>query len=105
MSITKVDDTAFQESLKNNEKVIVKYYADWCGSCKLMAPKFKKLANKEEYNDVAFLDVNAETSPEARKLANVNNLPYFAAFKNGTLVEGSSAAKIDFVEKLIDKLN
>lgn len=105
MSLTKVDDAQFSEALKNNDKVIVKYYADWCGSCRLMAPKFKKMAAKEEYADVAFLDVNAEESPEARKAAGVDNLPFFAAFKDGELVEGSSAGKIEFVEKLIEKIS
>lgn len=105
MSLAKVDDAQFSEALKSNDKVIVKFYADWCGSCRLMAPKYKKLAVKEEYADVAFLDVNAEKSPEARKLAGVDNLPFFAAFKGGELVEGSSAGKIEFVEKLIEKIS
>ncbi|MEX0812726.1 MAG: thioredoxin family protein [Chitinophagales bacterium] len=105
MSLIKADDAQFSEALKSNEKVIVKFYADWCGSCRLMAPKYKRLAENEAYSDVAFLDVNAEHSPGARKAAGVDNLPFFAAFKNGELVEGSSAGKIDFVEKLIEKVS
>lgn len=105
MEVIKVDDAKFTNAVKSNDKVIVKYYADWCGSCRLMAPKYKKLSKNEEYNDVTFLDVNAEESPEARKAAGVDNLPFFAAFKNGELVEGSSAGKIDYVEKLIEKIS
>jgi len=105
MSLIKATDDDFSTLLNNNEKVVVKYYADWCGSCRLIAPKYNKLAESGNYNGVAFLDVNAEQSPEARKAAKVDNLPFFAVFKNGQLVEGSSAGKIEFVEKLIEKIN
>ncbi len=105
MAVLKADDAGFTAQIKDNEKVIVKYYADWCGSCRLMSPKFKRLSDDERFADVTFLDVNAEHSPEARKLAGVDNLPFFAVFKNGVLVEGSSAGKIEFVEGLVQKLN
>ncbi|AHJ99804.1 MULTISPECIES: thioredoxin family protein [Hymenobacter] len=103
MSVTKATDADFQQLLQDNEKVVVKYYADWCGNCRLFSPKFKRLAEQNE--GMAFLDVNAETSPEARKLASVTNLPFFAVFRNGELVDTVAASKEEAVASLISRLN
>lgn len=103
MEVKNVNDSEFKNALENNEKVVVKYYAGWCGSCRLIAPKFKKLAAENE-NATTFLEVDAEKNQEARSLAKVNNLPFFATFKNGELVEGFPTSKIDAVVEMIDKL-
>lgn len=105
MAVLSADDSNFANQLKENDKVIVKYYADWCGSCRLFAPKFRRLSDDERFTGVTFLDVNAEKSPEARKAAGVDNLPFIAVFKNGELVEGSSTSKEDYVVGLLEKLN
>ncbi|MEQ9307605.1 MAG: thioredoxin family protein [Marinoscillum sp.] len=104
MAVELKTDQDFITSIATNEKVVVKYFADWCGSCRLFAPKFRRLSEEEKFNDVTFLDVNAENSPEARKAAGVTNLPYFATFKNGELVEGQATSKEESVVELINKL-
>lgn len=104
MAVTIADDSNFSELLKGNEKVVVKYYADWCGSCRLFAPKYKRISNEDRYNTITFLDVNAEHNPEARKLGNVNNLPTFAIFRNGELIESVCTSKEDILLELIEKL-
>lgn len=104
MSVQKITDSEFEQALKDNPSVIVKFYANWCGSCKLFAPKFRRLSESDEHGDVAFLDVNAEENQTARKMAGVDNLPYFATFKNGELVEGGSTSKEDQVVSMLEKL-
>ncbi|WP_066832846.1 thioredoxin family protein [Rufibacter ruber] len=103
MAIIQATDQDFQSVLQNNERVVVKFFADWCGNCRLFSPKFKRMADNEEFAGVAFIDVNAETSPEARKLAGVSNLPFFAVFKNGELVEGAATSKEEYVQEMIRK--
>lgn len=97
-------DSDFSQLIQQHEKVVVKYFANWCGTCRLFSPKYKKISEKEEFNGVLFLDVNAEENPESRKLANVTNLPYFAVFKNGQLVSADTTAKEEGVEKLIRQI-
>lgn len=102
--VTIANDQNFSELLATNEKVVVKYFANWCGTCRLFAPKYKKMSDREDFKDVLFLDVNAEESPETRKIAGVSNLPFFAVFKNGQLVASDTTAKEEGVEKLIQQL-
>jgi len=102
--LLEVNDSTFSQELSQHGKVIVKYYASWCGSCKLFAPKYKRLSNDERFTDIAFFDVNAEESPESRKLAGVNNLPSFAIFQDGKHVETVATSKEEAVVELLEKL-
>lgn len=104
MAVIDIDDSNVKEILNQNEKVIVKYYASWCGSCRLIKPKYRRLSEEERFKGIAFLDTDAEHNPESRKLADVKSLPYFAIFKNGELVEGVSTSKEESVIELLEKL-
>lgn len=105
MAVQIATDSDFETKLNDNDKVVVKYFAGWCGSCRLFAPKYKRLSSDERFDGVTFLDVNAEENPEARKLGEVKNLPTFAIFQNGNLVESISSNKEDQVVDLINRLN
>jgi thioredoxin 1 len=104
MAVVNVNDSEFKETLASNDKVVVKYYADWCGNCKLFSPKYKRVSNEEENTGMVFLEVDAEKFPDARKAGKVDNLPYLAVFKNGELLEGSASSKEDFLRGLMAKL-
>ena len=97
-------DNDFESLLKLHPKVVVKYYADWCGTCKLFSKKFKRLAANDTNADILFLDVNAEENEQARKFGGVDNLPYFATIKNGNLLEGAATSKEEYLQKMIDDL-
>ena len=84
-----------------NDTVIVQYSAGWCGNCRLMKPKFKRLAG--ENPDATFIMADAEKFPASRKLANVNNLPTFASFKKGTLLSQVQTNKEEQLKALIDE--
>ena len=85
-----------------NDMVMVQYSASWCGNCRLMKPKFKRLSSENE--SVAFVIVDAEKLPNSRKLANVNNLPTFAAFKDGVLVNQLQTNKEELLKNLINEI-
>jgi len=105
MNVQTATDADFESIIKSNKKVIVKYYADWCGSCKLFSPKYKRISADEKYADVIFLDVNAEENDTARQMGGVDNLPFFATFKDGVLVEGTATSKEEYVVKMLEGLN
>ncbi len=105
MGVIDVTDENFKQELESSEKVVVKYYADWCGSCRLFNPKFKRLAGDDRFEGVKFLNINAESNPEARKLAGISNLPSFSIFEGGQLKETIFTSKEEIVVDLISKLN
>ena len=88
--------------LAENKKVMVQYGASWCGNCKIVKPKFKRLSESNE--DIAFYYVDAEKLPNSRKFANVSNLPTFAAFLNGKLVSEAQGNKIETIQEVLDAI-
>ena len=101
MLIELTEDT-LQDLITKEEKVVVQFSASWCGNCRIMKPKFKKLALENEA--ITFALVDAENSPESRKLANVNNLPTFAIFVNGKLVNETQTNKQEVLIELVNKI-
>ena len=91
-----------QEFVQENDTVLVQFSAGWCGNCRIMKPKFKRMAN--EHDTVSFLVVDAENNPLSRQLANVDNLPTFAAFKNGKLVKQVQTNKAESLKEFVDEV-
>ena len=92
----------FDQILAENAKVMVQYGAGWCGNCKITKPKFKRLA--ESHEDIAFVYIDAELYPNARKFANVSNLPTFASFESGQLKAEAQGNKIETIQEVLDAL-
>lgn len=89
------------EIVKDNEIVLVQFSATWCGNCRIMKPRFKKMAS--EHENATFIVADAEKFPESRKLADVSNLPTFAAFKNGKLLNQVQTNKTDALTQLVNE--
>ncbi|MFT7331224.1 MAG: thioredoxin 1 [Roseivirga sp.] len=97
--LTELTEDKLWQLVAENETVVVQYTATWCGNCRIMKPKFKKLSNENE--SVAFVIVDAEKFPESRKLATVDNLPTFATFKNGSKVNQTQTNKFEVLKELV----
>lgn len=89
------------EIIAEHDTVLVQFSAGWCGNCRLMKPKFKRLS--AELPNTTFVVVDAEKYPDSRKLASVNNLPTFASFKNGQLLSQVQTNKEEQLKILIDE--
>ncbi len=100
--LIELNEDTLQNLVDTNDKVIVQYSASWCGNCRIMKPKFKMLASQNE--GMTFVLVDAENSPESRKLANVSNLPTFATFVNGKLVNQTQTNKAEVLADLVNEL-
>lgn len=90
------------QHIADDKTTIVQYSAGWCGNCRMIKPKFKRMA--EEQEDSKFFIVDAEKFPNSRSLANVNNLPTFAAFRNGELLKQIQTNKADVLKTFIDEV-
>lgn len=99
---TEIEQDNLDEIVNSNEIVVVQYSASWCGNCRIMKPKFKMMATQNEA--VPFVIVDAEKFPESRKLAKVDNLPTFATFKNGILVNQTQTNKAEVLTELVNEV-
>ena len=91
-----------QTIITENDTVVVQYSATWCGNCRIMKPKFKKLASENE--NTVFIIADAEKFPESRKLANVDNLPTFATFNKGEFKNQVQTNKFDVLKELVNEV-
>lgn len=91
-----------EQILQENPKVMVQYGAGWCGNCRIMKPKFKKMASENEA--ITFVYVDAEQFVASRKLAQVDNLPTFAAYENQKLVNQVQTNQVEPLQNLLNEI-
>jgi thioredoxin 2 len=80
-----------QTVLKAEVPVVVDFYADWCGPCKMMAPLVDEIAN-EQAGKVLVAKVDTDASPKVSQRYNIKGIPFFARFENGELVKQAVGA-------------
>ncbi|HEY9168779.1 MAG TPA: thioredoxin family protein [Lutibacter sp.] len=97
-----ITEDNLSQIVSENNKVVVQFSATWCGNCRIMKPKFKKLAAENE--SIAFVIVDAEKFPESRKMAKVDNLPTFATFKDGVFVNQVQTNKFELLNDLVNEV-
>jgi len=100
--VTELTEDTLREIIESNGKVIVQFSAGWCGNCRIMKPKFKKLS--KDHEEITFVMIDAEKNPDSRKLAKVDNLPTFATFKNGLLKNQVQTNKFELLKTLVDEI-
>ena len=83
MSVLKFEEGNFEEEvLKSEGKVLVDFYADWCGPCKMMSPIIDDIANALE-GTVKVGKVNVDNNQELAIKYDVMSIPTIMVFENG----------------------
>lgn len=80
----------FNDTILNNDIVLVDFWASWCGPCRAFAPTFTKAS--ENHPDVVFAKVDTEAEQELAQAAEIRSIPTLMAFKNGKLVFNQAGA-------------
>ena len=82
-----VDDTNFEaEVLKSDQPVIVDFFAEWCGPCKILGPMFEEVGKKYE-GKVKFVKLNVDEARETAMKYGVMSIPTMITFKGGKVVD------------------
>ncbi|EDO45413.1 predicted protein [Nematostella vectensis] len=87
--VKEIEERAEFNSVINNTKdklVVIDFYAEWCGPCRQIKPKFKKMA-LEEFKDVFFAKIDVDELEELSEDEQITAMPTFVFYKNGQKLE------------------
>jgi len=91
MSVLKITKTNF-ESVKTSEKtVLLDFYADWCGPCRMVSPIVDQIS--EENPQYLVCKINVDEEPELAAQFGVVSIPTLVVMKNGEIVKKSAGAR------------
>lgn len=87
MATVKVDNANFaSEVLEASEPVVVDFWAEWCGPCKMIAPSLEEIAT-ELAGKVKIAKLNIDENPELAAKFGVRSIPTLAVFKGGEVAD------------------
>jgi thioredoxin 1 len=105
-TVVNLTEANFESELKKHPYAIVDYFASWCGSCRLFAPTFAKVAG--EISELPFFKVDGDANPKTREGLSIDNLPFVALFENGQPIGGLNITTEDalreFVKRITDQI-
>jgi thioredoxin 1 len=85
MAVGKVSDATFEsEVLKANEPVVVDFWAEWCGPCRMIAPALDEIAGNMD-GKIKIVKLNVDENPETAAKYGIMSIPTLMIFKKGEL--------------------
>jgi thioredoxin len=82
-----LNDTNFEQFIKDNENVMVDFFAEWCGPCKMLGPIVDEIAGESQDKNVKIVKINVEESPQTAQKYEVMSIPTVIYFKKGKIKE------------------
>ena len=89
--ILHVDDASFDSTVKSSARLIVDFWAPWCGPCRMLAPTFEALA-KDYKGKIVFAKLDTDESPKTAMALSIHSIPTLVLFKDGKQVERLTGA-------------
>lgn len=81
-----ISSVELQQKINNGEKLVVEFWADWCGPCKMMKPIFEKVASTNE-SEVKMYTLNIDNNREVAVSLGIRSIPTVKMFNSGNVVE------------------
>ena len=91
MSVLKVNKENFDQVLKSDKKVLIDFYADWCGPCRMVSPLVDEIA--DEHPEYLVAKVNVEEQGELAMQFGVSSIPVLVVMKDGQVVKSALGAR------------
>lgn len=91
MSVLNINKNNFEQAGKSDKTVLLDFYADWCGPCRMVSPVVEEIAKENPQYLIG--KINVENQPELAQAFNVVSIPTLVVLKDGKLVKQSVGAK------------
>lgn len=91
MSVIKLNKENFEEIKNSDKTVLLDFYADWCGPCRMVSPLVDEIAKENPQYLVGKINVDSE--PELAEAFGVSSIPMLVVMKNGKIVNQSVGAR------------
>lgn len=91
MSVLVVNKSNYEQIISSDKKVLLDFYADWCGPCRMVSPIVEEIAAENPQYIVG--KVNVDDEPELAEKFGVSSIPMLAVLQNGQLINQSVGAR------------
>ena len=91
MAVIKVNKDNFEQVKASNKTVLLDFYADWCGPCRMVSPLIDEIA--EERDDIAVGKINVDDDPELAAKYGVFSIPTLVVLKDGEVAQQATGAR------------
>ena len=91
MSLININNQNYNLIKESSKPVLIDFYADWCGPCRMVLPIVEEIAG--ERDDVVVAKINVDDEPELAERFGVFSIPTLVVMKNGEVVNKSSGAR------------
>ena len=102
MEVIEIEEEEFSDKVLNSEKkVLVDFYADWCGPCRMLGPVISEVAKSDD--NYLYYKINVDKAEDISRKYGIMSIPALLVFENGELSKSSLGYKsIDEVKEFLD---
>lgn len=90
MTTVALDEKTFGDTVQSNDMVLIDFWAEWCGPCRMFAPVYEKVS--EEFPDVVFAKVDTESEQGLGAAFSITSIPTLMAIREGVVLFSQAGA-------------
>ncbi len=103
MAVTQLTQTNLDDTINNNDILVIDFWAPWCGPCQTFKPIFEQAAEKHE--DAVFASCNTEEESELAAMFQIQSIPTLVVFRDGIGIFGQPGMlPAEALDELMDKV-